>query len=1248
MRPELSWNDPGLPERDGVKATVYDVSFNPDGTHMVVAVANLVLVYDAVEGDLVHRLRGHKDTVYTVEYSRDGKRFASGGADKTVIIWTHKGEGILKYTHNDSIQCVVYNPTTEMLASCTATDFGLWAKEQKSVSKHKMFSKIMCARWNNDGQYIALGMFNGRISIRDKQGQEKSSIEREAPIWSLAWSPSREEPYDLLAVACWDQTLSFYQLSGVQHLKDRRLHFYPTSIAYFSNGEYLVVGGSDRRASLCTKEAVRLTTICELKEWVWTVGVRPQQTSVAVGCYGGSISTFNLSFATVHGLYQDRYAYREHMTDVIVQHMLSEKRVRIKCRDYVKKIAVYKDRLAVQLPDRISVYELHRRDEGASIDLHYRARKEKIYTSAPCQLLVVTAEHIVLCNERKLQMYTFSGSKEREWLLEAPIRYIKVDGGPAGKEGLLVGLKDGHVLKVHVDNPFAIELIKHTSGVRCLDLSLDRKKLAVVDVDSQLVVYDLHTKDITFRASGAQSVAFNETFEEMLCFSADGQLNIRTGEQPVHQHKVDGLVVGFTGAKVFCLRNGMVEVVDIPQSSPLYRFIEAGDFKNAYRIACLGVTPSDWRRLAQAAAQAMALDVARQAFVRVQDLRHIELLNSIEARQQQAIAGATSVGFGMGKRGGGGDAGGGAVKELEPIFQAEILAYRGLYQEAAKVFTRAGHVDRAIDLFADLRQWEEAKLFAANSDAIDTRELVRRQAEWAEEIADWGAAADMYVSAGDPLRAVRLIGENKAVGWPQQMANVARNVTAQETSVLKLCARYFDNEGEDELARETYAKLGDIESLMALYVRRTQWDEALKLADEHKGKFDSALFLPYAEYLALHDRFDEALDAYRRSGRPDQSQNMMEQLTFNAVLEGRFKDAAYYYWLMANETLRAAATSGGGAVKDRTALLQFQEHLHCADLYFAYQHIQSFFLPFTNLQPEMLFQVARFLMNSLGAKEAPHGISRVKILYTLAKQAKALGAFKLARSAYEKLQQLRVPGDWTDKIEFDMLTIQAKPVRDNQELLPVCYRCGATNPLLNPFTNQFSNGDVCTNCGHPFVRSFINFETLPLVEFHPEPELTDDETIELIREVPPEAGKGRRGRRPQWVESKAGAANVMSMGDDAPEDDGYLDDAADGSDLFNRALHQTLSSQEGATSYIAITVDAKTLRSLRREEVYICRPRAAGIRATFYKSMLPEIPLAISQNCHRFFHEEDFEFAVLRDGSCPYSRVADVGDYGPL
>lgn len=94
-------------------------------------------------------------------------------------------------------------------------------------------------------------------------------------------------------------------------------------------------------------------------------------------------------------------------------------------------------------------------------------------------------------------------------------------------------------------------------------------------------------------------------------------------------------------------------------------------------------------------------------------------------------------------------------------------------------------------------------------------------------------------------------------------------------------------------------------------------------------------------------------------------------------------------------------------------------------------------------------------------------------------------------------------------------TGQAKPVRDSPELFAACFRCGASNPLLSPFTTMsaaslagtvrtspsFSSGgrsrrhdppvlpwgDACTTCRHPFVRSFFNFESLPLVEFQPDP-----------------------------------------------------------------------------------------------------------------------------------------------------------------
>ena len=51
-------------------------------------------------------------------------------------------------------------------------------------------------------------------------------------------------------------------------------------------------------------------------------------------------------------------------------------------------------------------------------------------------------------------------------LLCVEYRYIKVVGGPAGCEGLLLGLKDGQVVIVYVDNPFPVPLVNHHASVR--------------------------------------------------------------------------------------------------------------------------------------------------------------------------------------------------------------------------------------------------------------------------------------------------------------------------------------------------------------------------------------------------------------------------------------------------------------------------------------------------------------------------------------------------------------------------------------------------------------------------------------------------------------------------------------------------------------------------------------------------------------------------------------------------------------
>lgn len=49
------------------------------------------------------------------------------------------------------------------------------------------------------------------------------------------------------------------------------------------------------------------------------------------------------------------------------------------------------------------------------------------------------------------------------------------------------------------------------------------------------------------------------------------------------------------------------------QSAPMYQYLERKMFKEAYQIACLGVTDSDWRDLATEALEGLDFDTAKKA-----------------------------------------------------------------------------------------------------------------------------------------------------------------------------------------------------------------------------------------------------------------------------------------------------------------------------------------------------------------------------------------------------------------------------------------------------------------------------------------------------------------------------------------------------------------------------------------------------------------------------------------------------------
>ncbi|KAM8799678.1 intraflagellar transport protein 122 homolog isoform 2-T2 [Eudromia elegans] len=1176
MRAALTW-------RDRAEQCIYDLAFKPDGTQLILAAGNRLLVYDTSDGTLIQPLKGHKDTVYCVAYAKDGKRFASGSADKSVIIWTSKLEGILKYTHNDSIQCVSYNPLTHQLASCSSSDFGLWSPEQKSVSKHKTSSKITCCSWTNDGQYLALGMFNGIVSIRNKNGEEKVKIERTggaaSPIWSICWNPSRDEHNDILAVADWGQKLSFYQLSGKQIGRDRILNFDPCCVSYFTKGEYILLGGSDKQVSLFTKDGVRLGTIGEQSSWVWTCKVKPDSNYVAVGCQDGTISFYQLIFSTVHGLYKDRYAYRDNMTDVIVQHLITEQKVRIKGRELVKKIAIYKNRLAIQMPEKILIYELYSDD---SSDMYYRV-KEKIVKKFECNLLVVCSAHIILCQEKRLQCLSFSGIKEREWLMESLIRYIKVIGGPPGREGLLVGLKNGQILKIFVDNVFAIVLLKQSTAVRCLDMSASRNKLAVVDENDTCLVYDIHTKELLFQEPNANSVAWNAQCEDMLCFSGGGYLNIKASNFPVHQQKLQGFVVGYNGSKIFCLHVFSMSAVEVPQSAPMYQYLERKMFREAYQIACLGVTDTDWRELAMEALEGLEFETAKKAFTRVRDLRYLELISSIEERKKHG-------------------------ENNNDLFLADVYAYQGKFHEAAKLYKKSGHENLALDMYSDLRMFDYAKDFLGSGDPKDTKMLIKKQADWAKNINEPKAAVEMYLSAGEHMKAIEISGDH---GWVDMLIEIARKLDKAEREPLSKCAFYFKKLDNPGYAAETYMKVGDLKALIDLHVETHRWEEAFALTEKHP-EFKDDVYVPYAQWLAENDRFEEAQKAFHKAGRQSEAVRVLEQLTHNAVVERRFNDAAYYYWLLSMQCVDIAQEN---EQQTNEMLQKFHHFQHLAEVYHVYHSIQRYTEePFSFHLPETLFNISRFLLHSL-TKETPLGISKVNTLFALAKQSKALGAYKLARHAYDKLQGLQIPARFQKSIELGSLTIRSKPFHDSEELVPLCYRCSTNNPLLNNL------GNVCINCRQPFVFSASSYEVLHLVEFYLEDGITDEEAVALIDLEAPRLNK----RASKWQEMMSDDAQSLRLDDnvDITEDD----------DPFTAKL----SFEQGGSEFVPVVVNRAVLQSMSRRDVLIKRwPKP--LRWQYYRSLLPDASITMCPSCFQMFHSEDYELLVLQHNCCPFCR----------
>jgi intraflagellar transport protein 122 len=66
----------------------------------------------------------------------------------------------------------------------------------------------------------------------------------------------------------------------------------------------------------------------------------------------------------------------------------------------------------------------------------------------------------------------------------------------------------------------------------------------------------------------------------------------------------------------------------------MHKFLQKGNVVGAAEIATLGVTESDWRLLGDTALKKLEFDVARQAYIRVRDVRTVTFIKRLEAMRK--------------------------------------------------------------------------------------------------------------------------------------------------------------------------------------------------------------------------------------------------------------------------------------------------------------------------------------------------------------------------------------------------------------------------------------------------------------------------------------------------------------------------------------------------------------------------------------------------------------------------------------
>jgi WD40 repeat protein len=279
--------DPAVTSAVSTTESMYGLAFSPDGSRVALTGwKGLIKTLDARTNREIASFAGHGQSGVRLDWSRDGKHFASTGNDGKTVLWEASSgakKAELLSIKGGRVDPVVFHPGSALVAGAAPSGVAkVWRVpsgiEEASFANGE--ASVSDVAWSPDGTLLAVATSDGQIRLWDFQSRSlRVQMSQARGSLMLAFDPSGRT----LATGSSDRSITIWDVPTGQRLRtlqghDEVIH----NLAFSPDGRRLASVSSDHTTRLWEPATGTLVLTIPFPETPYNLAWAPDSRRIAV------------------------------------------------------------------------------------------------------------------------------------------------------------------------------------------------------------------------------------------------------------------------------------------------------------------------------------------------------------------------------------------------------------------------------------------------------------------------------------------------------------------------------------------------------------------------------------------------------------------------------------------------------------------------------------------------------------------------------------------------------------------------------------------------------------------------------------------------------------------------------------------------------------------------------------------------------------------------------------------------------